>query len=99
MNKIYKIIKEDPELSKDIKVLALALGNKDYEVGVFKKNFRVSYPMFADPKKEVQDESGVESIPLTVLFDKNGKVLMTHLGVVENKDEFIGQIRDFYKKQ
>ena len=98
-NNIYKIIKDDPELSKDIKMLGIGIGNKPYEIGVYKKNFNVPFPLFADPNKEIQEKSAIEHIPLTVLVDQKGKVLLSHLGLVKSVDEFIGEIRAFHKKQ
>ena len=98
-NKIYKIIKDDPELSKDIKMLGIGIGNKPYEIGVYKKNFNVPFPLFADPNKEIQEKSAVEHIPLTILVDQKGKVLLSHLGLVKSVDEFIGEIRAIHKQQ
>ena len=98
-NKIYKVITESPELSKDIKMLALALGNKPYEVGVFQKNFKVLFPLFPDPKKTIQEGSGVESIPLTLVIDKDGKVLASHLGRMKDLDEFLKEVRELQKAQ
>jgi thioredoxin-related protein len=57
----------------------------------------VEFPLFSDPKKDIQKLLKVQSIPLTVLLDKNGKVLMSHTGLIGNFDAFVGEIRKNYQ--
>jgi peroxiredoxin len=98
-NKIFKLIQDDPGLNKDIKVIGVGLTNKEKEIDIYKKTFRVKFPLFADPNKAIAEKTGVKDIPMTVLVDKNGKVLLSHLGVIEKMDAFIKEVRDLHKKQ
>jgi peroxiredoxin len=97
-NKLYKFIRDDPVLNKDIKVFGVGLTNKQKEIDIYKKTFRVKFPLFADPDKAIADKTGIKDIPLTVLLDKNGKVLLSHLGVIEKMDDFMKEIREIHKK-
>lgn len=98
-NKLYKFIQDDPTLSKDIKVIGVGLTNKQKEIDIYRKTFRVKFPLFADPIKAIADKTGIKDIPMTLLVDKNGKVLLSHLGVVEKMDAFMKEIREIHKKQ
>ena len=86
-------------MKKDIKVIGVALTNNQKEVDIYRKTFRVKFPLFADPEKAIADKTGIKDIPLTVLVDKNGKVLVSHLGVTEKMDAFMKEIREHHKKQ
>jgi len=97
-NKIYKFIKNDESMSKDIKVLGIGVTNKQKEVDIYRKTFRVEFPLFADADKENPKKTGIEDIPLTVLIDKNGKVLISHLGIVKDVDNFLREIRNIQKE-
>lgn len=98
-NKIYKVIQDDPVLNKDIKVIGVGLTNKQQEIDIYKKTFRVDFPLIADPEKAIAEKTGIKDIPMTVLVDKKGKVLLSHLGVIENMDDFLKEIRELHKKQ
>jgi peroxiredoxin len=98
-NKIFKFIQDDSTLNKDIKVIGVGLTNKQKEIDIYKKTFRIKFPLFADPDKAIANKTGIKDIPMTVLVDKHGKVLLSHLGVVEKMDAFMKEIRELHKKQ
>jgi len=97
-NKLYKFIQDDPALAKDIKVLGIGLTNKQKEIDIYRKTFRVKFPLIADSEKAIADKTGIKDIPLTALMDKNGKVLLSHLGVIEKMDKFLEEIRKIHKQ-
>jgi len=96
-NQLYKSIKEDKELSKNIKMIGIGLASKSKEIAVYKQKFKVEFPLFPDPQKKAKKKSKVKHVPLTIVVDKSGKVLMSHLGVIENLDAFLGKIRKHHK--
>ena len=53
--------------------------------------------MLAGQKEEIQKKLKVPAVPLTVLLDKNGKVLMSHAGLIGNFDAFVGEIKKNYQ--
>jgi peroxiredoxin len=99
VNKIYSFIQGDPELSKDIKMVGLSLLKDEYALKVYKKNFKVQFPLIADTTKEIQEKSGVVHIPITIVADKNGKILASHLGKFSDLEEFMQEIKKFHKAQ
>ncbi len=98
-NRIFNFIKSDEQLGKDIKMIAIGLGNKPNQIRVYARNFKVVFPLFADSEKKILEKTKVENIPLTVVVDKTGKVLTSHLGVIKDLDRFLRELRNYHKKQ
>jgi peroxiredoxin len=97
VNRVYKIFKEDKNLGKDIKIIGIGLGTQPEDMPGYKKAFKLEFPLFSDPNKEIQKKLKVPGVPLTVLLDKNGKVLMSHTGAIENFDAFVSEIKKNYR--
>jgi len=96
-NKIYKFILNDETMRKDIKVIGIGIKNNQKEVETYRKTYGVEFPLFSDPDKEVTKKTGIKDTPLTVLINENGKVLLSHLGLVKDVDNFIREIRNIQK--
>ena len=93
VNRVYNLFKEDKNLSNDIKIIGIGIGTQPEEMLTYRKTFKVEFPLFTDPKKEIQKKLKVEAVPLTVLLDKKGKVLMSHTGVIGDFDAFVSEIK------
>ncbi|OGW36880.1 MAG: hypothetical protein A2Y97_06040 [Nitrospirae bacterium RBG_13_39_12] len=98
-NKLYKFIEQDPELSKDIKMIGIGTGNNLKEIGVFKTKFHVPFPVFSDPDFSIHKKIGEPRTPFTILVNNKGKVLLTHSGVVNDLDEFFSKIKKLQEKK
>ena len=93
VNRAYNLFKEDKTLSKDIKIIGIGIGTQPEDLPAYKKAFKVEFPLFTDPKRELQKLLKVQAVPLAVLLDKKGKVLMSHSGAIGNFDAFVSEIR------
>jgi peroxiredoxin len=98
-NSIFKLIQSDDRLKKDVKMLGIGFGNQENQLPVYARNFNVTFPLFADPEKTIQKKIAVENIPLTVVTDRSGKVLASHLGVIQDVDRFFRELRQFHHGQ
>ena len=97
-NKIYKVIRQDPALNKDIKMIGIGTGNNQREIEAFKTNLRVPFPLFTDLDFKIHKKIGEPRTPFTILTTNKGKVLLIHSGVVEDTDEFIGKIKKIHEQ-
>jgi peroxiredoxin len=99
VNRIYTVIKEDKAMGKDLKVIGIALSSQPKELGIFQKTFKVEFPLFADPNNEIQDrvKTKIKFVPLLVLLDNKGTVLMEHTGAIKDFDDLMSKIRKKYK--
>jgi len=98
-NKLYKIIQRNPELSKDVKMLAIGIGNRQNEIDAYKKQHMVKFPLFIDPYSKSQNKHGISMIPYTLIINSERKVLDSHMGVIDNLDAFVAKISSYHKQK
>ncbi len=99
INQLYKLVQQDPELSKDLKIIGIGAGNNQTEVDVFRNNLRVPFPLIPDPAFKIHKKIGEPRTPFIFLVTNRGKVLFTHLGIVEDIDKLVLKIKELYNKQ
>ena len=89
--KLYASIQKEPKLKGKVKMIGVAAGNNLKEVEIFKKTYKVPYPIFSDPKFDAHTAVGSPRTPFTIWVrrDAQGKsiVVSTHLGT----DRFGGE--------
>lgn len=88
---------ETGKLKGQVKMLALAAGGNETEITYLYEQVRYSFPIVADPNFEVHKLLGEPRTPFTLLLDPSGKVLHTHMGVVENIDAFLKLINELVR--
>lgn len=98
INRLYNIIQQDPSLARDVKIIGVCIGNNKTEVDAFKKTFKVPFPIFPDEKMDVANELEVMATPTMIVVSKDGKVLTSHSGVIEDFDGFLKELRTIHKK-
>ena len=98
-NTIYNFIQNNPKLRKDIKMIGIGAGNNLKEIKAYKTQFHVPFPLFSDTDFSIHKKIGEPRTPVTMLVTKNGKILLVHFGVVEDKDAFIRKIREINEQQ
>ena len=99
VNRVYNVFKEDKNLQKDIKFIGIAVGNSPEELLIYKNNFKIEFPLFSAPKEELQEKMKVKAVPLTVLLDNKGKIIMSHSGNIANFDAYVGEIKKYLQKK
>jgi hypothetical protein len=99
VNRLFHVIQEDSSLRDDIKMLGIACGNDQKEISVYRKNFRVAFPLFSDKKYEIYNAIGNPGTPFMILVTVDGKVLMTHRGLVQDLDQLLKEVREAHKHE
>ena len=97
-NKIFNILKRDPDLKKDVKIFSIAIGNRQNEIDAYKKQHNVKYPVFVDPYKKMTSQHGIDQVPYTMIVNKDLEVLSTHIGIIENLKAFMKKLSKFHEK-
>lgn len=92
-NKLFHRIRKDPGISNKVKMLGIAAGGNPTEISYVKKQYRISFPIIADPKFEIHKSLGEPRTPFTMLVTKQGKIVFAHLGVIKDIDKFFQQIK------
>jgi hypothetical protein len=88
---------EKGKLKGQVKMLALAAGGNVNEIQYLYEQVQYSFPIVPDPRFDVHKLLGEPRTPFTLLVDPNGKVLHTHMGIVEDLDAFLKLINDLVR--
>lgn len=99
LNKVYKLIRQDPDMRNDVKMIGIAAKGTEDLVGLWKKQLRVPFPLFIDPELDIWKKIGKPGTPCTMVLSQSGKVLSAHLGKMEDSGKFFSEIKAFYEKQ
>lgn len=91
-NRLFQRIQKDPRLGPKVKMLAIAAGGSATELGYVKQEFSIPFPIIRDTQYEIHKLLGEPRTPFTLLIDRKGKVLFTHLGVIEDMESFFNKI-------
>jgi hypothetical protein len=97
-NKLFSLIQDDPELSKDLRMVGVGIRSDSRKLQTYKKSFRVKFPLIPDPENEAYVKLGEPPIPFLLLVDSKGKVLLTHHGAIKDIEEFFREVRKLSKK-
>lgn len=99
LNKLYKVIQEDASLSKDVKIIGVAIGNSKAQMEAFRKNYKVPFPIFPDEKLAIAEVVELAGTPTMVLVSNKGDTLSCHRGTIKDFDSFLKELREIHKKQ
>jgi hypothetical protein len=93
LNELFKLIQEDKNLNKEVKMIGLAIGTQPEDLSVYRGSFKIEFPLFPDPMKEIQNKLNIKYVPEVLIINKQGKILMSHPGKIESLDPFLVEIR------
>jgi peroxiredoxin len=84
---LFGRIKKDPRLSQRVKMIGIGVGNSDYEVGIFKKKYRIPFPLFPDGDYTILNLLDIKYTPtyIVVRIDR-GKATVVHTQIGRFKD-------------
>ena len=80
-------------------MMGIAVGNDAKQIGVYKKQFRVAYPVLPDKEFKILEVLGYPATPFMYLATPQGKILLTHGGSIGDLDAFLKEIRELHKNQ
>ena len=93
LNNLYTRIESDPKLKGRIKIIGIGAGNSPFEVNLFKKKFKVPFPMFPDNDFAIHKTLGEVRTPyFIVASNRSGHsptVIYSKLGRIKDFDQFL----------
>jgi len=93
VNVFYDLVEKDPALRKQIRILGIGAGNSPYEVGVFRENYGVPFPLFGDGDYRIHKKLGEVRTPFYIALKKDGKgvprIVFARVGGIEKAEDFL----------
>ncbi len=97
VNELFALLRKDPELNEQIKLIGIGVGNSPYEVDYFRKTYQVEFPLFPDEDYTIHKQSGEVCTPFFIGIKQNAKTplnFLAHAGGFESAPEFLSRIKD-----
>lgn len=96
VNRLYALIEGNPALKDKIKLIGIAAGNTQFEVGTYKRKYTVSFPLISDADFKIHKMIGEVRTPyfIAVKIAAGGRteVIYSRLGALGNIDSFLVQL-------
>jgi hypothetical protein len=93
------VTQEDATLSKDVKIIGIAIGNDKKQVDAFKKSVKVGFPILPDDTLAIGAAVEVPGTPAMIMVSNSGKILSSHVGVIKDFDAYLKELRAVLKTQ
>jgi len=93
INELCTLIENDPELKNKIKLIGIGAGNTPFEVGVYKKTYAVSFPLFPDQDFAIHKACGEVRTPYFIVVkineDRSHLIVHSQLGEYPGAKPFL----------
>ena len=95
INNLYALIEKDPALKNKIKIIGIGINNSLFETDIFKKKYKVEFPLIPDGDFKLHKIIGEVRTPYFIVVKlKGGKteVIYSKLGALGDNKAFLEKI-------
>lgn len=95
VNKLYTSIETNPALRNKIKIIGIGINNSLFETDIFKKKYKVEFPLMPDGDFKLHKIMGEVRTPYFIVVNLKGgstEVIYSRLGALEDNNLFLAQI-------
>jgi peroxiredoxin len=96
VNELFRAVNKDQKLKEKIKLIGIGAGNTPFEAEVFRKNYRVLFPLFPDEDYAIHKAIGEVRTPFFICAKRNadGTLNVFHInkGGFQDAAQFLKQI-------
>jgi peroxiredoxin len=95
MNNLYTLIEKDPALRNNIKIMGVGINNSLFETDIFKKKYKVEFPLIPDGDFKLHKIIGEVRTPYFIVVKLKGEkteVIYSRLGALGDNKVFLDKI-------
>ena len=96
VNDLYKAIDKKPGLKEKIKIIGIGAGNTTFELDIFRNQYKIQFPLFADESFAVHKKVGEVRTPhffvLKMNTDGSNKIIYSKTGSIQDSAQFLDLI-------
>jgi thiol-disulfide isomerase/thioredoxin len=92
LNGLFNLASQNPKVGDKLKFIAVGAHDNEFKVKFWKQNFQVKFALLADPEGKLFNSLDLPGTPVTLVLDKDGKVLYKHLGSIEDAETALKEI-------
>ena len=93
---LYRMLLEDAFLKEKVKMMGIGAGSKKRSAAKFRKQKNISFPLFADEKREIFECLGKPVLPVSYLVQRQAgkrKIRLIQSGHIGNAEKLLAEIR------
>ncbi|MEA1923649.1 MAG: TlpA disulfide reductase family protein [Pseudomonadota bacterium] len=96
INELYELIESDKKVAGRVKIIGIGTGNSAFEIAVFKKKYKIPFPLFADADFAIHEDLGNVRTPYFIGICNQGKmknrVFFSQLAGFNGAEKFLDEI-------
>jgi peroxiredoxin len=93
---LYRMLLEDPFLREKVKMMGIGAGSKKRSAAKFRKQKNISFPLFADEKREIFECLGKPVLPVSYLVQRQSgkrKIRLIKSGHIGSPEKLLADIK------
>jgi peroxiredoxin len=96
VNNLYELIAKRGDLRNKVKIIGIGAGNTPFEIDIFRKQYDIQFPLFADESFTVHKAVGEVRTPHFFVFrvspDGSTKIIYSQVGSIQDPNQFLDLI-------
>lgn len=97
LNDLYNKVQQDAALKDKVKFMSVGQGNDETAVKMWKAFHKVPFAVIPDSSSSLGKALNFSPYPVSMVLDKNGKILWVEIGAFESADEALKAIKAVVK--
>lgn len=94
INRLFHRVNKNADLAGRVKFLGITAGGTPMETAYYIKQSKVPYPILPDENFAIHKKLNEPLTPCTLVATQDGRILYSHLGLIEDMDKFFNTLRE-----